>query len=38
MSGDDHTALAFMAQGGNRCISVTSNVAPGLCRDMYLAL
>ena len=38
MSGDDHTALAFMAQGGNGCISVTSNVAPGLCRDMYLAL
>jgi hypothetical protein len=38
MSGEDHTALAFMAQGGNGCISVTSNVAPGLCRDMYLAL
>ena len=37
-SGDDRTALAFMAQGGNGCISVTSNVAPGLCRDMYLAL
>jgi 4-hydroxy-tetrahydrodipicolinate synthase len=38
MSGDDHTAMAFMAVGGNGCISVTSNVAPGLCRRMYLAL
>lgn len=27
-----------MAQGGNGCISVTSNVAPGLCRSVYLAL
>ena len=38
MSGDDQTAMAFMAVGGNGCISVTSNVAPGLCRRMYLAL
>src|SRR5471030_522242 len=38
LSGDDATALAFIAQGGNGCISVTSNVAPGLCRNMYLAL
>jgi 4-hydroxy-tetrahydrodipicolinate synthase len=38
MSGDDHTALAFIVHGGNGCISVTSNVAPGLCRSMYLAL
>jgi 4-hydroxy-tetrahydrodipicolinate synthase len=38
LSGDDATALAFFAQGGNGCISVTSNVAPGLCRAMYLAL
>ena len=37
LSGDDATALAFLAQGGNGCISVTSNVAPGLCRTMYLA-
>jgi 4-hydroxy-tetrahydrodipicolinate synthase len=37
LSGDDATALAFMGQGGNGCISVTSNVAPGLCRAMYLA-
>jgi 4-hydroxy-tetrahydrodipicolinate synthase len=38
LSGDDATALAFLAQGGNGCISVTSNVAPGLCRNLYLAL
>ncbi len=37
LSGDDATALAFLAEGGNGCISVTSNVAPGLCRAMYLA-
>jgi 4-hydroxy-tetrahydrodipicolinate synthase len=37
LSGDDPTALAFFAQGGNGCISVTSNVAPGLCRSMFLA-
>jgi 4-hydroxy-tetrahydrodipicolinate synthase len=38
LSGDDATALAFVAQGGDGCISVTSNVAPGLCRDMFLTL
>jgi 4-hydroxy-tetrahydrodipicolinate synthase len=37
LSGDDATALAFLACGGDGCISVTSNVAPGLCREMYLA-
>jgi len=37
LSGDDATAAAFIGQGGNGCISVTSNVAPGLCRAMYLA-
>ena len=37
LSGDDATALAFLAQGGDGCISVTSNVAPGLCRAMFLA-
>jgi 4-hydroxy-tetrahydrodipicolinate synthase len=34
LSGDDATALAFIGQGGNGCISVTSNVAPGLCRHV----
>lgn len=37
-SGDDATALTFMAQGGDGCVSVTSNVAPGFCRDMFLSL
>jgi 4-hydroxy-tetrahydrodipicolinate synthase len=37
LSGDDATALPFLVQGGDGCISVTSNVAPGLCRSMYLA-
>jgi 4-hydroxy-tetrahydrodipicolinate synthase len=38
LSGDDRTAPAFIAQGGNGCISVTANVVPGMCRAMYLAL
>jgi 4-hydroxy-tetrahydrodipicolinate synthase len=38
ISGDDATALGFLSQGGNGCISVTSNIAPGLCRNMFLAL
>jgi 4-hydroxy-tetrahydrodipicolinate synthase len=37
LTGDDATALAFLSQGGNGCISVTSNLAPGLCRNMFLA-
>jgi 4-hydroxy-tetrahydrodipicolinate synthase len=37
LSGEDATALGFFAQGGDGCISVASNVAPGLCRNMYLA-
>jgi len=36
LSGDDATAPAFLAQGGDGCISVVSNVAPGLCRTIYL--
>lgn len=38
LSGDDATALGFIAQGGDGCISVTSNVSPGLCRALYAAL
>jgi 4-hydroxy-tetrahydrodipicolinate synthase len=30
-SGEDASALGFMAHGGHGCISVTSNVAPRLC-------
>jgi 4-hydroxy-tetrahydrodipicolinate synthase len=37
LSADDATALAFFAQGGDGCISVTSNLAPGLCRALYIA-
>jgi len=37
LSGDDATAPAFLAIGGHSCISVTSNIAPGLCRSLYLA-
>src|SRR3954471_11612625 len=33
MSGEDATALGFMAHGGHGCISVTSNVAPPLCAE-----
>jgi 4-hydroxy-tetrahydrodipicolinate synthase len=32
LSGDDATALAFIASGGDGCISMISNVAPDLCR------
>jgi 4-hydroxy-tetrahydrodipicolinate synthase len=37
LSGEDHTALAFLAAGGDGCISVTGNVAPRLCADMHIA-
>src|SRR3546814_10912482 len=29
LSGNDETALGFLAMGGKGCISVTANVAPG---------
>ncbi|MDQ2804886.1 MAG: 4-hydroxy-tetrahydrodipicolinate synthase, partial [Pseudomonadota bacterium] len=37
LSGEDHTAVAFLAAGGDGCISVTANVAPRLCSDMHTA-
>ena len=37
LSGEDHTALAFLAAGGQGCISVTANVAPALCSAMHAA-
>jgi 4-hydroxy-tetrahydrodipicolinate synthase len=37
MSGEDATALGFMAHGGHGCISVTSNVAPRLCSEFQHA-
>lgn len=38
LSGDDLTALGYMAHGGHGCISVTSNVAPDLCATFYNAV
>src|ERR1700676_2766292 len=35
LSGEDGTAVGFLAQGGNGCISVTANVAPALCSEMH---
>ena len=35
LSGEDGTALAYLAQGGHGCISVTANIAPKLCSEMH---
>ncbi|MDB5476964.1 MAG: dapA [Phenylobacterium sp.] len=35
LSGDDPTALGYMAHGGHGCISVTANVAPEPCAAFY---
>jgi 4-hydroxy-tetrahydrodipicolinate synthase len=37
LSGEDHTAVAFLGAGGDGCISVTANVAPRLCSEMHTA-
>jgi 4-hydroxy-tetrahydrodipicolinate synthase len=37
LSGEDATALGFMAHGGHGCISVASNIAPRLCSDLQNA-
>jgi 4-hydroxy-tetrahydrodipicolinate synthase len=37
LSGNDDMALGFNAMGGVGCISVTANVAPGLCADFQRA-
>jgi 4-hydroxy-tetrahydrodipicolinate synthase len=37
LSGEDMTALAYMAAGGHGCISVVANVAPRLCADLMSA-
>ncbi|BCI67458.1 4-hydroxy-tetrahydrodipicolinate synthase [Acetobacter aceti] len=31
LSGEDGTAVSFLAAGGDGCISVSSNIAPALC-------
>jgi 4-hydroxy-tetrahydrodipicolinate synthase len=37
LSGDDPTALGYMAHGGHGCISVTANVAPGAMAALFNA-
>jgi 4-hydroxy-tetrahydrodipicolinate synthase len=37
LSGDDPTALGYMAHGGHGCISVTANVAPDACSAFFNA-
>lgn len=37
LSGEDGTAVPYLAQGGVGCISVTANVAPKLCALMHEA-
>ncbi len=37
LSGEDASLLAFLAHGGDGCISVTANIAPKLCSDLYKA-
>lgn len=38
LSGEDMTALAYMAAGGHGCISVVANVAPKPCADLMNAV
>ena len=38
LSGEDMTALAYMAAGGHGCISVVANVAPKQCADLMSAV
>ncbi|WP_434714924.1 4-hydroxy-tetrahydrodipicolinate synthase (plasmid) [Rhizobium sp. YTUHZ045] len=37
LTGEDGTALGYMAQGGHGCISVTANIAPRLCAEFQRA-
>ncbi len=37
LSGNDDSALGFMVMGGSGCVSVTANVAPGLCAQFQEA-
>jgi 4-hydroxy-tetrahydrodipicolinate synthase len=37
LSGEDATALGYMAHGGHGCISVTANVAPRTCAEFQAA-
>lgn len=35
LSGEDATVMSFLANGGDGCISVTSNAAPRACAEMH---
>ena len=37
LSGEDATIVAFLAHGGDGCISVTANIAPTLCAGLHRA-
>jgi len=37
LSGEDATALPYLAAGGHGCISVTANIAPKLLSEMHTA-
>ena len=37
LSGEDASIVAFLAHGGDGCISVTANVAPALCAELHRA-
>lgn len=37
LSGEDATIVAFLAHGGDGCISVTANIAPKECADLHKA-
>lgn len=37
LSGEDPTSVAYNAHGGQGCISVSANIAPGLCSQMQEA-
>ncbi|MEM7020335.1 MAG: 4-hydroxy-tetrahydrodipicolinate synthase [Pseudomonadota bacterium] len=37
LSGEDPTAVAYNAHGGQGCISVTANIAPALCAQLQEA-
>jgi 4-hydroxy-tetrahydrodipicolinate synthase len=38
ISGHDPTALTYLAEGGDACISMISNVTPDLCQAMFTNL
>ncbi len=37
MTGDDPMILPFLIQAGSGCVSVTSNIVPRLCMDLFRA-